>query len=106
MHREEQGPFKEARVDEERANNQDLTQEHVDHQVSSPCRARSCGTAVTITLGVKRSCSLDKQRLLVAEEVLPPPDRDDPWQDHEWDRATERSAAGSLRPVPRCTVAF
>lgn len=58
VHRETvQGLFKEARVDEERANNQDLTQKHVDHLVSPPYRARSCGTAVTITLGVKRSAA-------------------------------------------------
>jgi hypothetical protein len=101
-----QGPFKEARVDEEGANNKGLTQEHVDHLASSPCRARSCGTAVTITLGVKRSCSMDKQRLLVAEEVLPPLGRDDLGQDYERDRATERPASGLLRPVPRCTVVF
>jgi len=107
VHREAvQGPFKEAHVDEERANNLGLTQEHVDRLVRSPCRARSCGTAATITLGVKRSCSLDKRRLLVVEEVLPPLGRNDLWQDHERNRATERSAAGSLRPVPRCTVAF
>lgn len=58
VHREAvQGPFKEARVDEERANNQGLTQEHVDHLTSSPYRARQYGTAVTITLGLKRSAT-------------------------------------------------
>ncbi len=34
-HEAVQGPFKEARVDGERANNQGLTQEHVDHLASS-----------------------------------------------------------------------
>jgi len=56
--------------------------------------------------GREEERSPDKQRLLVVEEVLSPLGRDDLGQDHERYRATERPASGSLRPVPRCTVAF